>query len=291
MEFANDGWPPERIDAVDRATDHVVAHTPRPMNPNYRAKGLVVGYVQSGKTTNFTSVIAKLADEEYRMVIVLSGIHNGLRRQTQARLDTQLTQLNPERWLTLTSETSDFQRPTFNASVALRSDKVVLAVVKKNAAVLRRLVAWLDEPLARDALKSSPVLVIDDEADQASVATKSINPLIQRLLGLMPKSTYVGYTATPFANVFIDPSESNDLYPRDFILNLPQPEGYFGPEKIFGRDELETDQGSGPVDGYDMVRIVPRTQSASCCQPTRQASPVSYQRLPPSSVTLSSGSG
>lgn len=256
-QFASDGWPQERIDSVDTATDHVVAHTPRPTRPSYRAKGLVVGYVQSGKTTNFTSVIAKLADEDYRMVIVLSGIHNGLRRQTQVRLDSQLKELNTERWWTLTTETSDFPNQTVNASVALSSDKCVLAVVKKNPAVLRRLLNWLDDPNARQALKAAPVLVIDDEADQASVATKTINPLIQKILDLMPKHTYVGYTATPFANVFIDPSETNDLYPRDFILNLPEPEGYFGPEKIFGRDTLESDSDDDPVDGYDMVRIVP----------------------------------
>ncbi|PJJ72952.1 Z1 domain-containing protein [Diaminobutyricimonas aerilata] len=257
QHFVSDGWSEDRLDGLDRASDHVVAHTPRPSKPSFRAKGLVVGYVQSGKTTNFTSVIAKLADEDYRMVIVLSGIHNGLRRQTQKRLDAQLRSLNPDRWMTLTSEDKDFIKPTFSASAALSSDKSLLAVVKKNAAVLRRLVKWLEEPGAQDALKTARVLVIDDEADQASVATNQINPLIQKILGYMPRSTYIGYTATPFANVFIDPSEKNDLYPRDFILNLPRPDGYFGPDKIFGRDVVETDDSGRALDGYDMVRLVP----------------------------------
>lgn len=257
-QFLKEGWPADRVESVDRSSSTVVAHTPRPARPAWKAKGLVVGYVQSGKTTNFTAVIAKLADVEYRMVIVLSGIHNGLRRQTQVRLDEHLAALNPDHWVPMTDESQDFGRPPHEASALLSSDKTILAVVKKNAAVLRKLVAWLDTPNSRRALGSAPVLVIDDEADQASVATGRINPLVRKLLSLMPKSTYVGYTATPFANVFIDPA-ADDLYPETFILNLPRPEGYFGPEKIFGRNAVEgerSDGEDGPPDGYDMVRLV-----------------------------------
>jgi hypothetical protein len=262
-QFEADNWPEDRIQSVDRASSTVVAHTPRPDGPAWNAKGLVVGYVQSGKTTNFTSVIAKLADVEYKMIIVLSGIHNGLRRQTQVRLDEHLRDLNPDNWMTMTGESQDFIKPTQDASAVLTAGPTVLAVVKKNVAILRRVIRWLDTPNGRKALESSPVLVIDDEADQASVATGRINPLIRKLLGLMPRSTYVGYTATPFANVFIDPTQE-DLYPKTFILNLPRPEGYFGPEKIFGRDAAEgevfddgDDGPKGPPDGYDMVRTVP----------------------------------
>ena len=94
--FLDSGWPADRVDNVDSASDTVVAHTPRPTMPAWDSKGLVVGYVQSGKTTNFTAVMAKMADVDYRMIIVLSGIHNGLRRQTQERLDESLTDLNPD---------------------------------------------------------------------------------------------------------------------------------------------------------------------------------------------------
>lgn len=256
-QFKAEKWPEERIDSVDHASSTVVAHTPRPDRSKWDSKGLVVGYVQSGKTTNFTAVIAKLADVRYRLVIVLSGIHNGLRRQTQVRLDRYLKDLNPDRWITLTGETRDFVEQTHEASAALSEEKTVLAVVKKNAAVLTKLIRWLDTPNSRKALASAPVLIIDDEADQASVATGRINPLIRKLLSLMPRCTYVGYTATPFANVFIDPTQ-DDLYPKSFILNLPRPEGYFGPEKIFGRDavEWEASDEQGPPDGYDMVRLV-----------------------------------
>ncbi|MEU5525492.1 Z1 domain-containing protein [Micromonospora chersina] len=255
--FEAEGWPAGRILSVDHSSSTVVAHTPRPDRSKWDSKGLVVGYVQSGKTTNFTAVVAKLADVQYRLVIVLSGIHNGLRRQTQVRLDQYLKDLNPDRWVTLTEESRDFVKPSHDASAALSPEKTVLAVVKKNAAVLGKLIKWLDTANGRKALESAPVLIIDDEADQASVATGRINPLIRRLLSLMPRCTYVGYTATPFANVFVDPAQ-DDLYPKSFILNLPRPDGYFGPEKIFGRDAVEWEAADeqGPPDGYDMVRLV-----------------------------------
>lgn len=257
QRYRDEGWSEERIASVDDASNMVVAHTPRPGDPDWRlAKGLVVGYVQSGKTTNFTAVVAKLADLDYRLVIVLSGIHNGLRKQTQLRLDEYLKRLVDDRWFTMTDENKDFDRPTHQAAAALAADRTVLAVVKKNPTVLRKLVKWLDTPSGRKALAGSPVVIIDDEADQASVATDRINPLIRKLLSIMPKCTYIGYTATPFANVFIDPRE-DDLYPETFILNLPRPAEYFGPEKIFGRTGVEGDpDGEGPQDGYDMVRYV-----------------------------------
>ncbi|MCZ7425500.1 Z1 domain-containing protein [Micromonospora sp. WMMA1949] len=255
--FEAEGWPAGRISSVDHSSSTVVAHTPRPDRAKWDSKGLVVGYVQSGKTTNFTAVVAKMADVQYRLVIVLSGIHNGLRRQTQVRLDQYLKDLNPDRWVTLTEASRDFVKPSHDASAALSPEKTVLAVVKKNAAVLTKLIRWFDTPNGRKALESAPVLIVDDEADQASVATGRINPLIRRLLSLMPRCTYVGYTATPFANVFVDPAQ-DDLYPKSFILNLPRPDGYFGPEKIFGRDAVEWEAGDeqGPPDGYDMVRLV-----------------------------------
>ena len=255
--FREDGWSDLRVKSVDDASSTVVAHTPRPDRNKWTAKGLVVGYVQSGKTTNFVSVIAKAADVEYGLIIVLSGIHNGLRRQTQVRMDERLKDLNPDQWWTLTAESSDFRNPPFTASAARGANPTVRAVVKKNAAVLTRLIRWLDTSDGRSALQGVRVLVIDDEADQASVATGRINPLIRRLLRLMPRCTYIGYTATPFANVFIDPNQ-DDLYPDSFILNLPPPpKDYFGPEMIFGRDLVEGEDSGTAPDGHDMVRIIP----------------------------------
>jgi hypothetical protein len=254
--LAGEGWVGERMDTLNRASDVVVAHTPRSDNQQFLSKGLVVGYVQSGKTTNFTAVIAKMADEDYRLVIVLSGIHNGLRKQTQLRLQTQLQDPLPDKWHLLTDETRDFTAPTSSPLVTLNEDRPALAIVKKNAAVLRRLVKWLESQPGQQALRKISVLIIDDEADQASVATGAINPLIRRLIQLAKRCTYIGYTATPFANVFIDP-KSEDLYPSDFILNLPLPEGYFGPEVLFGREHVEGDDDGPAPDGHDMIRLVP----------------------------------
>lgn len=252
------GWSEDRVRPVDRASSKVVAYTPHPAKPTWTSKGLVVGYVQSGKTTNFTSVIAKAADAGYKLVIVLSGIHNGLRRQTQERLDEQLHELRPTSWLMLTDGADDFRPPSMQSTALLhgQESKVALCVAKKNAKVLARLDAWLEDAAKRRILADLPVLVIDDEADQASVATRTINPLIRKILGKLPRCTYVGYTATPFANVLIDPA-ADDLYPENFILNLPRPDGYFGTERIFGRDAVEGDEANGTdLDGFDMVRFI-----------------------------------
>ncbi|MDN4614577.1 Z1 domain-containing protein [Leifsonia sp. F6_8S_P_1B] len=252
--FRTSGLGDDVIASVDRSSSKVVAHTPQPTAKSFDGKGLVVGYVQSGKTTNFISVIAKMADEDYRFVIVLAGVHNGLRKQTQARLSSQLHAPNATRWHLLTDENGDFQTPASPPVSVFSDHRTALAVVKKNAAVLARLIKWLDTESARSKLADMRVLIIDDEADQASVATRSINPKIRKLLELTPKHTYIGYTATPFANVFIDPA-SDDLYPKSFILNLPRPDGYFGPERIFGNDLPPEHPDSN--DGYDMIRAVP----------------------------------
>lgn len=254
-----------QLPSVHEVSDTIVGLTPDPAAEPYAAKGLVVGFIQSGKTTNFTAVAAKLADLDYRMVIVLAGIHNALRRQTQDRLYHYLIPKNTGRWFPLTSSSSDFDLSSLNdndkttkhdAAAYLRNPgKTSLLVVKKNHVVLKKLLKWLSAPEAVKALENQQVLVIDDEADQASVATRSINPLIREILQLMPRSTYVGYTASPFANVFIDPHDSSDLYPRDFIYSLPQPEGYFGPEVLFGRDVLNREEED--LEGYDMIREIP----------------------------------
>lgn len=253
-----------QLPSAHESSDIIVGLTPDPKKSPHAAKGLVVGFVQSGKTTNFTAVAAKIADLDYRMVIVFAGIHNALRFQTQQRLEEYLIPDDSGRWMPLTSLDNDFDLvklneekrvKQLNAASLLRSPgKTILLVVKKNWVVLTKLLDWLSTDAAKEALKEENILLIDDEADQASVATETINPLIRNILALMPKSTYIGYTATPFANVFIDPKNNEDLYPRDFIYPLPRPDGYFGPEKLFGRDVLD---GSDDVEGYDMIREIP----------------------------------
>lgn len=255
-DLLRQGWSMDpAIHSLDDSSTRIVSLLRHPREEKFSTRGLVVGYVQSGKTTNFTAVMAKAADRGYKLFIVLAGIHNGLRRQTQARLIEQLVHPNPSVWSQITDLDHDF-RPTANpASFFGKSNKThVLCVVKKNATVLRKLVKWLGD--ASDYLADCPALIIDDEADQATVATKSINPLIRQIMNTLPKSAYVGYTASPFANLLIDPA-ADDLYPKHFIVNLPKPEGHFGTEVLFGRYALDGEDPNDVDDGYDMIRTVP----------------------------------
>lgn len=251
------GWSDKSLDDLDGASTKVVSLLSHPQVRTFSTKGLVVGYVQSGKTTNFTAVTAKAADRGYKLFIVLAGIHNGLRRQTQRRLVQQLVAPNPSRWLQLTDPDKDFTPPANAAAYLAKNNKQhILCVIKKNPRVLEKFSAWLET--AAEYLADCPALIIDDEADQATVATDTINPLICEILGRLPKSAYVGYTATPFANLLIDPS-AKDLYPEHFIVNLPKPQGHFGTEVLFGRDVMDGEDPEDVFDGYDMIREVPRS--------------------------------
>lgn len=257
------GWTDAALTDLDDASTKIVAHLPNPHDKSeYHCRGLVLGYVQSGKTTNFTAVIAKAADAGYRFFIVLSGLHNALRWQTQDRLNQQLWMSHEDRWHRLT-DTDDF-RATANVDALLSTGghQRVLAVVKKHGTVLRRLKRWLNGARP-ELLASCPILIVDDEADQASVNTakmngrpSTINGLIRDIVNGSPKAAYVGYTATPFANVLIDPTNDEDLYPRDFIIDLPKPDVYIGPETIFGREPLEFDADDLEDDGHDFIRSV-----------------------------------
>jgi hypothetical protein len=264
-----DGWSRDpAIARLDESSTRVVSLLNHPKERSFTTRGLVVGHVQSGKTTNFTSVMAKAADRGYKLFIVLAGIHNGLRRQTQARLVEQLVEPNPSMWSQLTGLDKDFTPQENPASYFGKSNKTrVLCVVKKNATVLRKLARWLEK--ASDYLEDCPALIIDDEADQATVATKSINPLILSIMNTLPRSAYVGYTASPFANLLIDPS-AEDLYPRDFIVSLPKPESHFGTEVLFGRYALDGDDPDSVDDGYDMIRSVPEGD-VGCVRPLSRA--------------------
>lgn len=256
-----DGWKEGPLKELDDASNKIVAHLPNPAGQgSYGCRGLVLGYVQSGKTTNFTAVVAKASDAGYRLIIILSGLHEGLRLQTQDRLNEQLWANHPERWRRLTDD-QDFL-PTYDVDAVLANEQQrTLIVVKKNASRLKALHKWLTEARP-EHLERCPILIIDDEADQASVNTakpdqqpRAINRLIRKLVNDASKCAYVGYTATPFANVLIDPSDSEDLYPSDFIVDLPKPASYLGPETIFGRDPLEHDD-TEPDDGHDMIRTI-----------------------------------
>lgn len=311
------GWNQSDIGSLDDATDRILSHLedPRPTGPTqFDVRGLVMGYVQSGKTANFCALAAKAGDAGYKLVIILSGIHNSLRLQTQRRINRALG-LDPtgvpepepgRRWIGLTTPVlhGDFRAGTIDANV-LQGNEHVLLVCKKNASVLRRLTRWIENR----APASLPVLIIDDEADQASINTGGnrppinedsdlapddldnpqhvddeldpsvINGLIRTLVGRFTRVSYIAYTATPFANVLInhlaiDRDVFNDLYPRDFIVALPRPNGYTGAERLFGRDALPgEDDGQLALDVIDLVPdheadlLTPRGQDVGTYDP------------------------
>jgi hypothetical protein len=260
------------LTSVDDSSSRVLGLLRPPGAPEIHTRGLALGYVQSGKTTNFMSVIAKAADVGYRLFIVLSGITDNLRSQTQERLEDNLVGRIAERWFLLTGRDQDFLGPGNAPNLLSRTDDRLLAVIKKNPYRLRRLVRWLDSA-GQTVLEACPILLIDDESDQASIdvgkqgRTSRINGLIRQIL-TKPKAAYVAYTATPFANLLIDPGNFEDIYPRDFIVELPKPDGYFGPEKVFGREPLTPEEDESVTDGLDLVRHI-RPDEISALQPPR----------------------
>ncbi|NMO53844.1 Z1 domain-containing protein [Actinoplanes sp. TBRC 11911] len=266
-------WSDKAITSLDEESTKVVGLLDDPSTDEFRSMGLVLGYVQSGKTANFTAVMAKAADRGYRLFIVLSGIHNGLRRQTQARLARELVQLNPGQWHEVTTVDSDFQPQGNAAAYFAAQNQRVLLVVKKNAKVLAKLNRWLAS--AKEYLRDCPTLVIDDEADQATVGGKVINPLMSKLLKSFRKVDYVGYTATPFANLLIDPAEDEDFYPRDFVISLKAPKGYQGPEVLFGRDPLDGEDPNDVPAGEDMIREIPE-DDVELVRPVNKAAAVDF---------------
>jgi hypothetical protein len=300
------GWPRDTIDRLGEMTDAVLERLEDPRREGaWDRRGLVAGHVQSGKTANYTGLVCKAADAGYKLIIVLAGIHSSLRSQTQARLDEGFLGYDsrqnhgpgtgarkplgvgrldpgcpPIDSVTSSLETGDFNRAVANQFNINPGGNPLLFVVKKNASVLRNLLKWVrwaaphKDDLGREVVTNLPLLMIDDEADYASVDTKAIpldengvpdpdhdptaiNRLIRSLLHTFRQSAYVGYTATPFANIFIHEGaetkdEGPDLFPRSFIINLPAPSNYVGPVRVFG---LDPDPEAG-VDGRPGLPIL-----------------------------------
>ncbi len=255
-------------DVLDTLTDLLGDPT---RNISYKRRGLIIGDVQSGKTANYTGLICKAVDSGYKVVVLLTGTIEKLRQQTQSRIDEGFVGRDSDALMKqqedrivigvgkydasispvcLTSTTDDFkQQNARNLNFDLRHiNGSVIFVVKKNSSVLKRLNKWLrtfnqngDQPI------DNSILVIDDEADNASVNTRSedtptaINEQIREMLKNFTKSSYVGFTATPFANIFIDPDSFNDmvaedLFPKDYIYSLNAPSNYIGARNIFGEN-------------------------------------------------------
>ena len=298
------GMPPAVVSNLDDLTNMILERLEDPKRqPRWDRRGMVVGSVQSGKTANYTGLICKAVDAGYKLVIILAGIHSNLRAQTQLRIDegvlgfdTQKSRkLNTDnRWvgvgklpgerlvihsLTSSAENGDFNKTVAeNIGVMLGGDPVVL-VVKKNSRLLGNLLKWVlhvagrdDDATGKRIVRKVPLLLIDDEADNASINTKAkpgaedgdsvtaINGKIRRILDAFEISSYVGYTATPFANIFINPEaetpeHGKDLFPRSFIINVKAPSNYVGPARVFGLDG-DPDAGIPGSNGLPVVREI-----------------------------------
>lgn len=288
------------VDALDTSTDLVLSLLEDPQREGvWDRRGLVVGHVQSGKTGHYTGLVNKAADAGYKIIIVLAGLHNNLRSQTQMRLDEGFlgyeTKPDPEHLLPIGVGEIDRDpaiRPNFATNRSNNGDftsgvarnlgitpeqRPWLFVVKKNKTVLERLLGWITHHVAntteaqtgRRIVTNLPLLLIDDEADNASVDTgetvmkedgtpdeehepTAINRHIRKILYAFTKSAYVGYTATPFANIFIHEQgttkeEGADLFPAAFIVNLAAPSTYVGPAKVFGSLKEGAREGALPL--------------------------------------------
>lgn len=261
----DEGFSRQVVDKIFKTTDETLDFM---TNPNTEdeciKKGLVMGNVQSGKTANYLALINRAADVGYKLIILIAGIHNNLRTQTQARVNSGfigfdtiekeelgVSKYNNEfRPFSFTSTEYDFKRDiatslNFNPK---DSNVPVILVIKKNMHTLKNLLDWLETNNTKKSYSTYPLLVIDDEADNASINTKknpdevtTINRQIRQILKMFKKRSYVGYTATPFANIFINPESKtdehgDDLFPEDFIVSLESPSNYIGAEKIFNSE-------------------------------------------------------
>ena len=234
----------------------------------FQRRGLIIGDVQSGKTANYTGLICKAADAGYKVVVLMTGTIEKLRRQTQIRLDEGFVGIDSDAMMNqkdninigvgnfdpsihpmvLTSTRDDFKlKNATNLGFNLKTiNGTVLFVIKKNVTVLKRLNKWLCtfNQNGREKIDHS-LLVIDDEADNASVNTNpedrdptATNYWITEILNNFKRTSYVGFTATPFANIFIDPDsneslEKENLFPKDYIYSLNAPSNYIGARSIF----------------------------------------------------------
>lgn len=260
-------------DVLDKLTDLLGDPT---LEDGFSRRGLVVGDVQSGKTSNYIGLMCKAADAGYNVIVLLTGTIERLRQQTQLRVDEGFTgresaieikglrkssvigagkYTNPcgrkIRPVVLTSTESDFNA-AIAKSVNLSFDSLkdpILVVVKKHVSPLKHLNNWIraHNQHGNDKIDKS-LLLIDDESDNASVNTNkededptAINAEMRDLLNKFKKSSYVGFTATPFANIFIQPETDDDmfkedLFPKDYIYSLDAPSNYIGARDIFNEN-------------------------------------------------------
>ncbi len=302
-------WPTQVVNSLDRFSSLVLGKLEDPFRDgNWDRRGMVVGNVQSGKTANYTALITKATDAGYKLIVVLAGVHNSLRSQTQERLNEELlgydmdeiqkstgqekrigvrrmfTSHRVVNTLTSSAANGDFKTATARVAGIIPSttgDPIIL-IIKKHVSILRNLIGWatslgVPDSQGRKVVQDIPLLLIDDECDYASVNTKKperdeygnineewdpakTNQRIRELLSSFSKSIYVGYTATPYANIFIHkedphPKYGADLFPKHFLISLPQPTNYIGPELVFGL-QRDPDTRLQAIEPLPLVREV-----------------------------------
>ena len=281
------------VRTLDNVSRTLLERMPPPdMDSSFRWMGMVVGNVQSGKTATFTALISKAADAGYQLFIVLSGMLNTLRLQTQLRLSKEVLGVSllggiemptGRKWHPLTRDLLEGDWSTIGGlgiDLLQKGQTPSLAVIKKNVSVMSNLNLWLEEMQLRhpEVMDNLPVMIIDDESDEASIDTSggpdpsSTNRELRRMLEVFRKRVYVGFTATPYANCFI-PDDSQhkhwgeDLYPRDFILPLGTSEAYTGSERFFGRDPVwDGDPTYAVHDG--LFQVIPQDEIALLVPPS-----------------------
>ncbi len=284
------GWAERTLRKLDEMTDHTLERIEDPARAGpWDIRGLVVGQVQSGKTSNYIGLINKAVDAGYKVIIVLAGPYNNLRAQTQLRVDEGFLGYDSRRYIqgsgaipcigvghidpsvprpntgTNSTEGGDFKLDVSRSFNINPGNDSLLFVVKKERRILNQIITWVDGAATsrtedgRNIVTGVPLLVIDDECDYGSIDTRIgaidefgnpdpehdptiINSLVRKILYKFEKSVYLGYTATPFANIFIHEAartteEGDDLFPRNFITCLPSPTNYIGPSRVFGIDE------------------------------------------------------
>ncbi len=301
--FMSENDPSFPINDLDDFTDKILDKCVNPKKDgSWDRRGMVVGHVQSGKTSNYVGLVNKATDAGYKVIIIIAGTISSLRRQTQERIDSGYIGRNSSAFIRenenrvigvgkyktntdIYSLTSSYYKSgdegDFNQKIATRLNipigkNPVVFVIKKNKSILENLIDWFSKDVNAKLIDGTPklfdvpALIIDDEADSASVNAsrdineiKTINRLIRTLLNIFNQNTFVGYTATPYANLFISQDHNEelttivkgkqykigeDLFPRDFIINIKAPTNYIGAAKIFGYENSKPELTKEPLD-------------------------------------------
>ena len=278
------------VQYVERNCHWILNHLSRDTRATGPVKGLVMGSVQSGKTANMIGLSAMAAHYDWNFIIILSGTIDNLRKQTRDRFFRDLKLSGGVSWRVLDYTSNSDYYIDIESKKRYLSDDLSLNIYQegvhdhkwlnryvmvclKNSKRLERLITWLHSNAGKAARMR--IIVIDDEADQASVNTRkmseelseddiertAVNQLIIDLVngcnadGSISSApfqamNYISFTATPYANVLNEAYESS-LYPKNFISSLPESKEYFGAKVIFGSCSDDT------YPGMDIIRNIP----------------------------------